>query len=59
MFWLPEMPDDVLQIVIETVTDKEGLCAAKQLRAMARVCKMCAQAARSHPDNQTMPELDM
>ena len=46
-----ELCDDFLLMLIEKVVEIEGLCAAKQLRSMARMSKLFAYAARSHLDN--------
>ena len=45
------MPDDMLHMIIDSVVKAEGLCAAKQLRSLARVSSLFARAARAHPDN--------
>ena len=42
-------------MVIDKVMEVEGICAAKQLRSMARVSTIFARAARSHPDNNPPP----
>ena len=41
----------MLSNIVDQVILSEGLCAAKQLRSYARVCKFFEHAARVHPDN--------
>lgn len=38
-------------MVIDDLKDMHGLRAAKELRKIARVMKLFAHEARSHPDN--------
>ena len=47
----PDLPDDVWLMVIDDLKDMHGLRAAKELRKIARVMKLFAHEARSHPDN--------
>ena len=54
-----ELCDDFLLMLIDKVIEIEGLCAAKQLRSMARVSRVFARAARSHPDNQIPPPVSV
>lgn len=45
-----ELPNDIVQKIIDTVTADSGLRAAKVLRKIARTSKLFAENARAHED---------
>lgn len=46
-----ELPDDIWLQIIKVIEVANGLRAAKVLRKTARVSRIFAHVARTHPDN--------
>jgi len=46
-----ELSDDLWMEIIGHMSSMHGLCAAKHLRAYARVSRIFYLMARQHPDN--------
>ena len=45
------LPDEMWDIILAVFAEGHGIRAAKELRKVARVSRVFASAARTHPDN--------